>query len=95
MNLQARIKIVEVLSSHLKKMSEDDDGVIRLARVKNPWFVPEFTKRALLSLVAMTSKENIEEVVGAYSVPDTSEKVIGVIMAGNIPAVGFHDFLMV
>ena len=56
MNLQARIKIVEVLSSHLKKMSEDDDGVIRLARVKNPWFVPEFTKRALLSLVAMPTK---------------------------------------
>jgi len=33
--------------------------------------------------------------VSTYTIPDTKPKTIAIIMAGNIPLVGFHDFLSV
>jgi len=62
---------------------------------KNNWFTPE---NVLESLHAISQKFLSEEnlVNWANQYPETTSRLkVGVIMAGNIPAVGFHDALSV
>jgi hypothetical protein len=64
----------------------------------NPWFTNENIALALQSLGDMLQEEEIKKWLGAYkdlSAKNTLPKKVGVIMAGNIPLVGFHDFLCV
>ncbi len=60
----------------------------------NGWFVKENVKHSLLSLGNELTEEKLSEWVKGYSYVDQPKKV-AVIMAGNIPLVGFHDFLTV
>ena len=62
---------------------------------KNNWFTPENTIESLNAIgQKFLSKVNLTSWAEQYSEPGQSKKV-GVIMAGNIPAVGFHDALCV
>ena len=62
---------------------------------KNNWFTPENTIESLHTIgEKFLSKEDLTSWAEQYSEPKKSQKV-GVIMAGNIPAVGFHDALCV
>jgi hypothetical protein len=60
----------------------------------NGWFVKENVKTSLLSLGNELTSEKLSNWVSAYPF-STSPKKVAVIMAGNIPLVGFHDFLSV
>mgnify|MGYP000893963218 CR=1 FL=1 len=62
---------------------------------KNNWFVPENVRYALNSIADMTAdKAALTRWVESYpSVRQPSK--IGLVLAGNIPAVGFHDILCV
>jgi hypothetical protein len=76
---------------------EDFEKTILRAKVQNAWFTEENIKFALLGIVKMLKKEVLENWILSYPAlnkPITSKK-IAVIMAGNIPLVGFHDFLSV
>ncbi|RLD24779.1 MAG: acyl-CoA reductase, partial [Bacteroidetes bacterium] len=64
----------------------------------NPWFTPENIRKALSGLAFMLSKEKLLSWIKRY--PDinfdpNNPKKIGIVMAGNIPLVGFHDLLTV
>ncbi len=65
----------------------------------NPWFTKEFVIKSLEVISKNLSKKNIEKWLGKYPELYNSEpeplKKIGVVLAGNIPLVGFHDFLSV
>jgi len=65
----------------------------------NPWFIRHNVLMALGALGAMLTTENLTRWIQQYPLikhPETRKGVnIGVIMAGNIPLVGFHDFLCV
>ncbi len=63
----------------------------------NPWFIPEFVKTSLRSIRQMLDEEELHQWLNKYSIPQQKEKPkkIGVVMAGNIPLVGFHDFMCV
>ncbi len=62
----------------------------------NPWFTKEFIMHSLLEWSCLLSRESIENWIYNYfpdnKLPEQKLK-IGIIMAGNIPLVGFHDFL--
>ncbi len=63
----------------------------------NPWFTSRETARSLASLSQMLKPANLKHWLSNYpglSLP-VRQKKIGVIMAGNIPLVGFHDMLSV
>ncbi len=64
------------------------------ARIKNNWFIPEFIEKSGESLAHMLSEASISEWIDRISLPETSREV-GLIMAGNIPMVGFHDLICV
>jgi len=67
------------------------------ARLHNPWFTEENITQAFTGLSAMLNPASIQTWLANYEgLPDSpSPKRIGLILAGNIPAVGFHDLLCV
>lgn len=75
------------------------DSAIKLASRKNGWFTEENVRLAIVSLGEMLDEGKLRKWAYKYKVQNTKHEVtakkIGVIMAGNIPLVGFHDFLCV
>lgn len=62
----------------------------------NGWFTKDNVLFALESWSVLLSKSNLNSWLSAYEIPEEkTAKTIAVIMAGNIPLVGFHDFLTV
>lgn len=60
----------------------------------NGWFTKETVQQSLLALSTWLNKEQLTNWLSAYSWNEKPKKV-GIIMAGNIPLVGFHDLLCV
>ena len=75
--------------------SHEIENWITSANRKNNWFTPE---NSALSLAAIATEFLDEQKLTAWAAGYTEPvhvKKVGVIMAGNIPAVGFHDALSV
>jgi hypothetical protein len=71
--------------------------VAEVQYIKNPWFTAENVRMALGAIAVELTEEKLKKWTSRYPVPmNNSHPVkVGVIMAGNIPLVGFHDFLSV
>ncbi len=63
----------------------------------NPWFTPENTRLAVKALAGLLSVQNLTSWTCRYPAieDEIPPSVVGIVMAGNIPLVGFHDFLSV
>ncbi len=60
----------------------------------NAWFTPDNLNLAVASIASLLEKPVLEKWLQHYRFPGKeNERTIAVIMAGNIPLVGFHDFL--
>ncbi|AUC84006.1 acyl-CoA reductase [Polaribacter sp. ALD11] len=68
---------------------------IKIAQEKNSWFTKENIVFALGSWSRALTKNNLEEWVSKNKLQIESPKTVAIVMAGNIPVVGFHDFLSV
>ncbi len=71
---------------------------VRQANEQNPWFTEHHILTALRSIGAQLSQNQLERWTQGYAQlkqPNYPSQVIGVVAAGNIPLVGFHDFLSV
>ena len=68
---------------------------LKLAKEHNGWFTEENIKFALKSWSDALNLSNLNTWLGQYAVNNISPKQVAIIMAGNIPLVGFHDFLSV
>jgi hypothetical protein len=97
MNLQKRIYLIDLLRDYLEKNEEDWKIAKTVATSKNPWFTEHFIQLATENIIDnFLKKEKIEKWVHHYYLNDSiTPKNIGIVMAGNIPMVGFHDFLCV
>jgi len=82
------------LSDFLNQPDEEFDRAIHSSLHHNAWFQPEEVKRSLTSLQEMLQPAVLEQWFEQISIT-SSAKVIGMILAGNIPMVGFHDILCV
>ncbi|MBU3025054.1 acyl-CoA reductase [Zobellia galactanivorans] len=71
------------------------DEAIVLSKHKNGWFTRENVIHALKSWGELLTDENLTAWLSAYDVKQNRPKTVALIMAGNIPLVGFHDFLSV
>lgn len=71
----------------------------REAPNQNPWFSRDNVTRAISALGEMLDEGKLKQWVDAYPALASAEpspaRQVAVIMAGNIPLVGFHDFLCV
>ena len=72
-------------------------GLISNQQFKNGWFTPQNVEHALSAIADLLTAGKLEAWTGMY--PELSEisepSDVAVVMAGNIPLVGFHDFLSV
>lgn len=66
---------------------------IILAGHKNGWFTEENIRYALKQWSELLTEEKLTEWLYPYDLKSNSSKKVALIMAGNIPLVGFHDFL--
>ncbi len=82
---------------HLSDVLKKWENCINNEYIYNSWFIPEFIQEAIKGIIFMLNKDKLQQWTALY--PDLKNKTtsnrIGVIMAGNIPMVGFHDFLCV
>ena len=62
---------------------------------QNPWFTIENSSRMLKAIGTWLHAEQLTDWLTPYPLQKSMSKTIGVIMAGNIPLAGFHDFLSV
>lgn len=96
MKLQQRIDAFVELGIWLKNLSEDDFKLLSVnAQALNPWFTESNVKLAFDGIISYLDKGNLEKWISTYELEDITSKNIGVVMAGNIPLVGFHDYLSV
>ena len=69
--------------------------LIALSQSHNGWFTPEQVYFAIQSWAEALQEENLDRWLSQYDFNKATSRNIGLIMAGNIPLVGFHDFLSV
>ncbi len=68
---------------------------IKRAKEYNGWFTEENVLFSLESWAKALTEENLTTWLNTYQFDTKKPKTIAIIMAGNIPLVGFHDFLSV
>lgn len=97
MNLVERIDLMVELGKYLQSDHEDLQITKQKAFEKNGWFTTEFINHAIKNIITeFLQKDKLEGWVKSYYLDDNiSPKNVGIVMAGNIPLVGFHDFLSV
>lgn len=61
----------------------------------NGWFIDSEVYFSIQSWAEALTPENLAKWLSAYNFTKTEPKSVGLILAGNIPLVGFHDFLSV
>lgn len=76
---------------------ETMQDVLRQAESNNTWFTKENLQFTCAAWGEALKKEKIERWLSNYTISETNNdpKTIAIIMAGNIPLVGLHDFLCV
>lgn len=65
------------------------------AEAQNGWFTSGNLQYACKSWAEALSQENVNRWLAPYHLEERLPKRVAIIMAGNIPLVGFHDFLSV
>lgn len=102
-HLQQRIQAFTELGKQLKNKVENYDKdesfktILNQAKAQNSWFTIPNQLKAISAIADMLDESALDNWLKAYpKIENTvNPKTIGVIMAGNIPAVGFHDLLVV
>jgi len=105
MNLTQRIEtfsalgnvLLEALDGRSARYSLQINHLAETQHLNNPWFTPENVRLAISAIAAELTTGKLKKWTDSY--PGLKKKYppmqVAVIMAGNIPLVGFHDFLTV
>lgn len=93
LSLEKRIELLERLGKYMLSEDEEWKNVQIMAAYANAWFTEENITYAVNNIVSeLLQKHQLEKWISQYNLPD-EPKTVGIVMAGNIPLVGFHDFL--
>jgi hypothetical protein len=96
MILKEKITALARLGDYIDQLlGEEQHPVYGRAEAENPWFIFPFVKAALAGIREYLFFEKLARWTGSYSFGKSGKKRIGLILAGNIPLVGFHDLLCV
>ncbi|MFC3157437.1 Acyl-CoA reductase (LuxC) [Chryseobacterium arachidis] len=105
MNIENQVLGLTKLSSYIKaflaknpdEYNENDvdfELLLKRSEIENPWFTIESQKLALAQWADLLTEKNIKSWINEYKISQLSKRV-GLILAGNIPLVGFHDVISV
>lgn len=96
MQLSARIQLLTKLGKYIHTNGESWQQAKLQATAANGWFTPQFLDLAMQNIVTEYLNEGVLQAFAKqYNIPNKqpNPKTIGIVMAGNIPLVGIHDFV--
>jgi hypothetical protein len=93
--LQERIKLLVRLGEYMAGTDAAWEEAKYKAHVENSWFTPPFVELSVANIRNSFLQQNaLESLAAKYKVPNIIvPKKLGLVLAGNIPLVGFHDVL--
>ncbi|MDR2292516.1 MAG: hypothetical protein LBE11_03480 [Prevotellaceae bacterium] len=81
---------------HNKNSCKELNNAVNRAIVENEWFTVENIEQMFSAISSqMLDAEKMQKWISQYEIPEKLPKRIGIIAAGNIPLVFFHDFICV
>ena len=96
MDLEQRIEALAALGNYIGERSNQLDEAILKSNHYNKWFTEDNVNQSLKAIAThYLDPVRMEKWLSGYSINGSSDKTVGLVMAGNIPLVGFHDFLTV
>ena len=99
LTLRERLDLLAELGRYLRSGGDADlETAIRQSYQENKWFTEENVRNALTAIgEAFLDRGKLETWASAYPIQSGKHplKTVGLVMAGNIPLVGFHDWLCV
>ncbi|MES2779374.1 MAG: acyl-CoA reductase [Bacteroidota bacterium] len=96
MNFQQRIDAFVKLGQFFEQSTTvTDHPVFYQAYIQNPWFTIINTQQSVKAWADNLRESKLKEWLTNYTIPETTPQTVAIIMAGNIPLVGFHDLLCV
>lgn len=99
MDLQERKNTFVKLGRELARLAQGDDAwneTLKRAKAKNGWFTEENVLTALSAISDQLEESNLDSWISNYEISEVVDScTVGIVMAGNIPLVGFHDLLCV
>lgn len=94
MRIEERKKALIELGAAIRNDKEWVDTMIEAAYIHNKWFTPSNSKKSLMAIANEFLREDkIEAWTSDYSISEVTPKNIGLVLAGNIPLVGWHDIM--
>src|SRR5688572_15867107 len=96
MDLQQRLNLLVEMGEYISAAPDSWLAAKEKAYRENGWFIPEFVDLSTSNIsTEFLDRDKLVKLAASYRIPDTPKKIrnVGIIMAGNIPLVGFHDFL--
>lgn len=98
MKLIERFELLENLRKYLTEPTPGLEEAIDNAHYQNPWFTPEYIRLSIQNIAQQfLTEQTLRSVAEQYKIPEITPapRKVGLVMAGNIPLVGFHDFLCI
>lgn len=96
MKIEEKIKVFESLGDKIRSLSVSKvEELAQHAQSHNGWFTLESVSKALQGIAYLLQKDKLEQWLGNESESPEVPRIVGIVMAGNIPLVGFHDLLCV
>jgi len=96
MTLEKRINAFARLGDYIRDLKNEPlETLSEKARNENPWFTSSNVNRSLQGISKFLDRNTLIKWSASYGFRQTSPKIVGLVMAGNIPLVGFHDLLSV
>lgn len=95
MTTHDHIEAFTKLNNYFIERPNDLELVIEKSTQHNSWFTKTSIDEAIYGITHILDKKKLSKWISSYELDNSSDKRIGVIMAGNIPMVGFHDMLSV
>ncbi len=94
MNTEQRIEILLRLRKYFQDNTQEWQDIKAEATYKNAWFIPNFIELAIENINNYFLDDiKLQQWMNSYTINSNATKTVGLVMAGNIPLVGFHDFL--
>ena len=94
--LEDRIRAFATVGKMIQRLDENERTYMcQRAKSENSWFTDENIATALLGIQRYLDEDKLRRWTDGLPDQPSQRKKVGVVMAGNIPLVGFHDFLSV
>ncbi len=95
MTSKQRIEAFSTLGKYIKSNDKQLQDLIEIAKTQNPWFTTDNIISSLKAIAKNLNEDSLENWISSYSMDldGFRNKTVGLILAGNIPLVGFQDVL--